>query len=317
MEINPGFVVKELIPRKQSAEWKKYRLAWEEYPKRDIVDRAPIHLDLEVTNLCQLKCPGCPSQRLDYAKGTMDRKTAEMAITFFGGKSIKFNWRGEPTLCPFLEDLIAQAKKQGYIDLMLNTNGVLLDRERSERMLAAGLTTIAWSLDSSERISYERLRPGARYDEVMTNLKTFLDARDRMGLTDECYVRVQRIGYPNVVKKESDEVFIEYFRENYPGLNAVATNHYKDKSLAGDTDVPSQPCAQPWQRIVMDFQGYMGPCCEMNRFRSPLGQFPEDSIKDVWHSDGMAFLRACHMSNEQNKLEACKRCMVTKAYSKK
>ena len=38
----------------------EYRKKWEEYPSKQIVSDFPIHLDIETTNGCNLKCPMCP-----------------------------------------------------------------------------------------------------------------------------------------------------------------------------------------------------------------------------------------------------------------
>jgi len=313
--INPGFTEKELIPRKVSSEWKTYRLAWEEFPKRDILGPVPIHLDLELTARCQLRCPGCPSQKLDYGKGDMEVQLAENLLEEFGcrgGWAVKFNWRGEPTLHHSLVHLVKKAGDTGIIDRMLNTNGVLMDGDLSKKMILAGTTTVAWSIDSTDDVTYARLRPGAQLEQVLDNLDSFLQWKDL--LDSDVYVRVQRIAYPDVIPAEPFEDFVEFFEKNYPGVNSVAENHYKEKSLEGDTRFPSKPCAQPWQRLVVSYDGKVGPCCEMNRFRASLGNAYKSTINEMWTSDSMEFLRQCHRDNQQNSLEACRRCSATKVF---
>ncbi|MCG8688391.1 MAG: hypothetical protein MI892_26200, partial [Desulfobacterales bacterium] len=40
-------------------EYQEYRKKWEDYPKEQIEPDAPLHLDIETTNLCNLKCSMC------------------------------------------------------------------------------------------------------------------------------------------------------------------------------------------------------------------------------------------------------------------
>lgn len=313
MTINPGFNEKILEPRKTTQEFRRYRMRFEKNPVYDIVDWIPVHLDLELTARCQLKCPGCPSMKLKYGRGDMDVNTAKLAICEFatkGGASIKFNWRGEPTLYPRLADLVKHATDFSVIDKMINTNGVKMTQSLSKDLIKAGLTSCAWSIDSHIDATYEKLRPGAKLPLVLENLSTFLDYKDL--LDSDVYVRVQRIGYPKVIKEEPFDEFVDFFKDHYPGINAIAENHYKEKALEGRTDIPSQPCAQPWQRLVMAYDGTVGPCCEMNRFKSPLGVYPKENLPNIWRSDSLEFLRQCHREGRQNELEACKRCTVTK-----
>lgn len=321
IEINPGFKETPLARdrRFDDQDFRRYRMKWNNYPKYNIVDSMPIHLDLEVTARCQLKCPGCPSMKLDFDKGDMGIEMAKKAVFDFCGKpymewpsgaeSIKFNWRGEPTLYKKLPELVKYAREPpGVVDAMINTNGMSLTPELSEELVKAGITMVAFSIDSISPERYELLRPGAKFEKVLHHLYRFCEEAEKQ---DYLAIRVQRIEYPD--ESMPHEEFVEFFKDGFPRVNYVASNHYKEKELAGDISRESKPCAQLWQRMTITYDGWMGPCCEFNRFgEHRFGRFPDARIDYTWNGLEINELRRLHGLGKQNDVNACARCTVTK-----
>jgi len=310
MDVFPGFNVTWLREnaRMKEERYRHYRMKFEQYPVYNIVEHMPPHLDLELTARCQLKCPGCPSMKLDYEKGDMPYDVALSAVHEFGsmgGMAVKFNWRGEPTLYKRLYEIIAAAKKVGLMDRMINTNGIAIDTTMSYRLIESGLSTIIFSIDSTKYDVYKKLRVGATLDKALRGLRSFCEIAEGT----DVLIRVQRIEYPNA-HQESHKAFVEFFEEKFPRVNAVASNKYKEKSMKG-CDSPSNPCAQLWQRILIAYDGTVGACCEMNRLE-PLGKFPENDLFEIWRGARLEALRNAHWQGEQNGIEGCRKCMVTK-----
>ncbi len=61
VEINPTFHYKkyDTYDSEQTPGYKEYRRRWENNPKNHIVDAFPIHMDIESTSACNLKCITC------------------------------------------------------------------------------------------------------------------------------------------------------------------------------------------------------------------------------------------------------------------
>ncbi len=91
--------------------------------------------------------------------------------------SIDFTGGGEPLLNPRLFDRIADAHRAGCRTGFL-TNGMRLDREARERLVAAGTDWVAVSIDGASREVYERYRPGADFGVVCDNVRRLAGARD-------------------------------------------------------------------------------------------------------------------------------------------
>ena len=125
----------------------EYRRRWEEDPKRRVAGRFPIHLDIEATSACNIRCVMCPRTEMVEA-GTfwkvemLDFEVYKRLIdegVQNGLCSIKYNYLGEPTLHPQIVEMIEYAKAAGVLDVMFNTNATRLDAELSRRLIASGL----------------------------------------------------------------------------------------------------------------------------------------------------------------------------------
>jgi radical S-adenosyl methionine domain-containing protein 2 len=93
---------------------------------------------------CNMRCKFCfatyDSLIPIHESSSISREESRELITLlasFGFRKITFSG-GEPTLCPWLEDVLTHAKALGFITNVV-TNGTLLTREF--------LTNIAWALD--------------------------------------------------------------------------------------------------------------------------------------------------------------------------
>lgn len=122
----------------------------------------PLGLLAELTHRCPLQCPYCSNPlRLERADGELPTEVwldvLEQA-TALGVLQLHLSG-GEPTLRRDLEEMVALAAKAGlYTNLI--TAGVLLTRERLERLAALGLDHVQVSIQDAELANADRI---ARY----------------------------------------------------------------------------------------------------------------------------------------------------------
>jgi MoaA/NifB/PqqE/SkfB family radical SAM enzyme len=90
-------------------------------------------------------------------------------------QSIDFTGGGEPLLQPKLVQWVEEARANGC-ETGLLTNGVLLGRQTSAALIAAGLNWICFSVDGAEKQTYESIRIGADFDAVCENIAYFCRA---------------------------------------------------------------------------------------------------------------------------------------------
>jgi hypothetical protein len=106
-------------------EFHKYRKAWRENPKNRVVGDFPLHLDVEATNTCNLRCTMCQIPFGKMKTGHLEMETFNVIlneIKQYGLPSIKFNFRGEPLMHPQISSLVKKAKDAGVLEVQFNSN---------------------------------------------------------------------------------------------------------------------------------------------------------------------------------------------------
>jgi MoaA/NifB/PqqE/SkfB family radical SAM enzyme len=131
---------------------------------------------VEPTNHCNLDCRICIRHAWSDALGQMSRQTFSRIIEdlreFSPPPIVFFEGLGEPLVHRDILDMVVQAKSLGS-SVELITNGTLLTRDLSKKLIEAGLDVLWTSLDGVTPESYGDLRLGAVLPEVLANLKTF------------------------------------------------------------------------------------------------------------------------------------------------
>jgi pyruvate-formate lyase-activating enzyme len=305
MKVDPGFRETTFTEEEWPHEYYDYRGAWDYFPREGIEHVAPLHLDIELTNRCNLRCPFCIREYMEGSIGDMDPQIFHLVmadIVQYAIPSVKLNWRGEPTLHPLLPRYIKNLKEEGgVLEVAINTNGVAVNKDLAEQLVSSGLDRIIWSIDSIEPDIYERMKVGADLVDVVNNLKGFIKAR---GENKRPYIRVQKIDLPET----RDEDYIEFFRKLK--VDSVAINTYKEKD-EGKVRWEPLPCAQPYQRMVLSWDGFWYPCCQGHNFPS-IGNIEDMPLRDAWHSPLMSNLREAHAKGHQSRFKQCRTCETTK-----
>ena len=157
---------------------------------------APV-LQIEPTDLCNLRCPMCSPQVCEgdvhrgIRTGFMDLElyrdvVRDLQESRFELDHLILQWLGEPTLHPDLEEMIAEAYARlgglvGYV--RFDTNAVALTPSRVDRILeAAGGTAgppllVVFSLDAVSAETYVRVKGRDRYRQALANIEYFLARR--------------------------------------------------------------------------------------------------------------------------------------------
>jgi MoaA/NifB/PqqE/SkfB family radical SAM enzyme len=134
---------------------------------------------VEPTMNCNLRCAMCPWVKLHSRDSIMAWEVFErLAGSFTEAEEVDFTGGGEPLLHPRLEDMIRSAKEAGCT-VGFSTNATLLGRERASAVLDAGLDWISYSVDGATPETYEKIRVGASFRQVIRNIEVVGDLSER------------------------------------------------------------------------------------------------------------------------------------------
>ncbi len=288
------------------AAYREYRRQWEENPRHFIVRDFPIHLDLEATNRCNLRCTFCdklPVLTKDQI-GDMDFGLFTRIIDEGreGGLcSIKLSYRGEPLLHPRLAEMVAYAKKSGLLDVYFNTNAMLLTETMAEALIDAGLDRISISAEGTDPAAYAAMRRGADFSRLLANVERLRAVRERRGV-DHPRIRVQTVRLPEI-----DLAAYRRFWE--PLADEVAALDFMDAAHREALVDPTFACPQLWQRMTVEVGGSVNPCNNDDFRRLSPGNARERSIRECWHDPAVALAREAHRQGQSHLLAACRDCV--------
>ncbi len=294
------------LPTDAGAEFKEYRRCWHENPKNFILRDFPIHIDIEVTNRCNLRCTFC--DKLPLLKpgqiGDMDLSLYREIIDEGSEHSLwgaKLSYRGESLMHPDIIEMVSYAKKKGILDLYLNTNGMLLKDGMADRLIDAGLDRISISVDGTDPAEFEKMRKGARFDAIMRNIDRLMDLRQKKNAPNP-KIRVQTVRLPSIDLEE-------YTRFWSSRCDEVATVDYKiSESRTADLIEPDFACPQLWQRMTIEWNGDIIPCNNDDYRRLSPGNVKTKSVHECWHDSRVREARELHKKGLSHAVEACNGC---------
>ncbi|MFC1644076.1 radical SAM protein, partial [Candidatus Omnitrophota bacterium] len=135
--------------------FREYRRRWKSINTSTETEH-PIHLDFELNFGCNLKCEICILQtppeetkfKKEYGKVLSYEKFCEIIDDGIekGLCSITLSGNNEPLLFKEIPQYIEYAKKKNVLDIIMLTNGTLLDTVTSEELVNSGLTRICFSV---------------------------------------------------------------------------------------------------------------------------------------------------------------------------
>lgn len=270
-------------------------------------------IDIEVAAVCDLACPHCYRQFIATPDKIMSSELVYKIIdqaSELGVPSMKFNWRGEPLLHPELHKHIHYAKKKGILETIINTNATMLDEKYSLRLIDSGLDILIYSFDGGTKKTYEKMRPGRfkvnKFEDIYENIKNFNKIKKlknsvfprtkiQMVLTDETHNEISE--FKRIFKDVVDDVSLKQYTERggaFDDLGKELQDKITKKNI-DQTDLKKYifmrdvdgeiyksqkrlPCEQPFQRMLITYDGKVSMCCYDWGSMHPIGYVSELSF---------------------------------------
>ena len=140
----------------------------------------PTELQVEVTGACNLACRMCLVRyrpKLGKTEGAMCFHTFKGLVDELPAlEKVTLQGLGEPLLAPDLFRMVEYAAGRG-IRIGFNTNGTFLTRDKSERLIFAGLDWLNVSVDGATATTYESIRDGSDFARVRRNVIDLVGAK--------------------------------------------------------------------------------------------------------------------------------------------
>lgn len=294
----------------------------------------PFLLFVDTTNICNLRCPLCPTglNLPGYERGVMKFDTFKKVIDEIGGCLFSvglYDW-GEPFLNKDIFKMIKYANKKKVITF-LSTNANLLDEAKIKKIVESQLDQIVISLDGVDEKSYAKYRVKGDYSRVINNVRALVELKKKMG-SNKPFIEWQFL----VMKHNEKDIGAAKEMSRKLGVDSI---HFRpinlcdtpfqgtyDKNLAVEWlptnanykfeyDRPplnKTTCLWLWYSIFVNWKGDIYPCCETFEERHKFGSIYKDSIRDIWNNDYYLDARSLFLGRTPTKKTICNSCQAFK-----
>lgn len=278
----------------------------------------PDEIFIESVMGCNLRCGMCPVPK--HSETMNGREFSVMGIDTFQKiiqqisdkpRKIFLSILGEPLLNKSLLDFVLLAKKDNHF-VTFATNGTLMNGELAEKLLLAGLDQIYFSIDGTKKETYESIRVGANYDDVVKNVSDFYQIRNK--INSKCFVIINCV-VSDLTKNEVSELSKTYGHisdqiQTHP-LTNFSTNYEVPKEFGATytyqfKDKKRYPCFTLWSSLYISAEGNVVYCCTDNQNcpgRLNVNTLP---LIEIWNTS-VKKERDRHILNKIDR-EPCKSC---------
>jgi hypothetical protein len=272
----------------------------------------PPSVQIEPTNVCNLRCTTCPGARTSFRRGYMDFGLFQKIVSEaadIGVKRVHLYLRGEPTLHPKIFEMIAFTKGRG-LSLHLTTNGTTLTPERSARLLGSGVNSadqLTISILGHSKENHEATMVGIDHDRVVQNILGLMNLRKSLRVNGPV---VETIFNAPPENQHETEDFLRFWRGKVDhareGDFSLEFQEYGREAV--NAIVRSYPCNGIYERLLIFWDGRVPQCNGDVDGELILGDLNEDSITGIWNCERLQAVRRVHEEGQLEKLPMCLHC---------
>ena len=312
------------------AEYRQWRETDRVHLKDVIPLDTPYNAALEISSFCHLNCVYCAhSTKHGQYEGNMTDELLDKVLhdlAEFPKKIKKVNLFGfGESLChPQFPEIVGKVNKACVADAVeCTTNGVLLTKDRIDRMMAnGGLQTIRISLQGIDASAYKEFGgKNIDFENFLSNLKYLYQQRGNMKVR----MKVADIALKGIPDGEqrfreifggiADSIYIEHILPIYAGMDydKIDENINRDV-LDGRMHVRQEKinkvCHRAFYRMRIRANGDVtAACCDATQDVT-YGNVRKDSLYNIWNGEKRkAFLRLL-LEGRRFEHPYCKDCVM-------
>jgi radical SAM protein with 4Fe4S-binding SPASM domain len=293
-----------------------------------------LNVFMDQNNKCNLRCQMCGFSdsrvaaipKYDMPRWLFDRIAAEV---FPHANYVCLSLMTEPFMTRDFPDRLSRVREAGVPFSEIITNATLLNEETCRKIVDAQISRVIVSIDGGTKEVFERIRVGARFENVLRNFELLRTVRDSAGSSlpqlrinhvlselnidhfteflelvkrlqaDEIAVRTISRMSNAILQESTDAAFwskVRVIREELKRF--CAATGIRDSAYLRDrhtlielfTDTGDKLlCPKPWDTLAIHPNGDAYPCMAWSR--PPIGNFATDTFDDIWNGPALAELR--------------------------
>ncbi|MBT7445690.1 MAG: radical SAM protein [Methylococcales bacterium] len=285
-----------------------------------IVPKSPkTHAILEINTTCNIDCLMCKTSLSTRKKGKIEEAKLIQILDRYhseGVRTVALHTIGDPLANPRLGVVFRELRKR-KMRAGISTNGLLLHRFIdlfSQYQDVCSL--IRFSIDGSTKPTYEKIRFGGEWEQLIDNMNLAKESFKKNGMTLEVAMVVSK----DNVAEIGDYIvrFREYTRHpvrdmSFGLMNSLApdTTYFEEANLFPEVTYLNQNChAMTASTVFSHLGGEFSLCCRDYDGSLQIGSLIESTPKEIRGGDKLKEIREHYYANNFEKLPLCGNCRV-------
>jgi MoaA/NifB/PqqE/SkfB family radical SAM enzyme len=330
-----GALLRHAGPRKTA---NVLRAEWERVRRTTVLRSRPYYYFIDPCNVCNLRCPLCPTGTgdLQRSRGMLklaDYRTILDKIDRYAVEVSLHNW-GEPLLNKDIFDIIRLTTDRGIATNMSSNLSLKHQENLGERLVRSGLEYLIVSLDGVTQETYEQYRVRGDINLVFDNMRDIIAAKQRLGSSTP-KIEWQFIVFKHnehemeAARERAKAMGVDRLRFRAPGL---PYNQSDDEAL-GDKWMPTNPAYWELHPARLNAQGYLwdepcyylyrsmtvnpgggvAACCIVYREKQDFGCLLHEDLDTIWNNPSYVASRALFQAHPPGRARTiCDGCYLFK-----
>ena len=298
----------------------------------------PARITIESGNICNLRCPLCPTGQKDASskKGFLSFADFKRFIDEIGKNLLLirlYNW-GEPLLNKEFLEMVDYAHGK-RIAVKISTNlSFPIDDVRAEALVNTNLQKIYVSCNGASVSSYSKYHIEGDFDMVISNLKLLLEKQKYLKNhnteviwlfhvfkhneheIEKAKIMAKDIGVKLLINKMRTDMGKEVLETAEQSIERDSkwlpeNPDYNIFNMAEKKPKKSFSCDLLWTETVINWDGSILPCCSVYDEKYSFGNIKENSFKEIWNNEKYLSARSDVLGRKNNKVKTI--CRICKA----
>jgi MoaA/NifB/PqqE/SkfB family radical SAM enzyme len=275
----------------------------------------PAAIAIESSNSCNASCVMCARPELHRNREALDMNLFDKIIADAASNGIstfQLSFFGESLLDEHLGERIVRIRNKipgAWIQIV--TNGSLLTPEKSNELLAAGISEIRISIEGNNKEEFEQIRLGLDYNELVRNVEYLKQLRDSSQSQCRLVVTGLRLkAYP------LDEDAYRQHWQHLADTVFIRNEHLLDLEEEESFFSKILPCPQLFTILPVYANGDNTICIYDWLGDQVYGNIGKQSIRQLWFAPKFTLYRLMHVLGMKKLVPYCRKCSYRPNYSK-
>jgi radical SAM protein with 4Fe4S-binding SPASM domain len=294
--------------------------------KKAIYWGSPPIVMIEPTNICNLRCPLCPTgnNTLKRTKGYMSFDVFKKIIDEIHSTAFMIVlWnQGEPYLNQDFSKMVKYASDHDLFTLVSTNGNIDYD---AEEIINSGLDSMIISLDGTTQETYNKYRVNGNLQRIIDNVKELVAARKRLNKTNpllrwQFLVMKHNEHEIEEIKKMASELEVDnlelkslqiYSKDDIKNFLPENPKYRRYKVTGDNFELKfgiKNRCRRIWTNAVVNWNGDVAICCFDKDGEFKIGNVQDENLDQLWKSSAIMKIRQQILTNRK-QIPICRNCL--------